>query len=82
MDKYALSSDNSCEVMNLSSSVDVILLSEANQTEMINFLFILITMLLQNNPALWDRSIKMIKESVQLEVLSKIKENLSLSEET
>ena len=58
LDQYVEKSDVVSEASEISSGVDVVLLSEGNKAELINIMFIFMTLLITNKITIWDNAIE------------------------
>lgn len=75
LDDYVLQTKKESE--EISKGIDVVLLSDGDIAEIINILFIFITLLVTNKISIWEKALDLMEDEVSKNLLLQIKENLS-----
>lgn len=77
LDSYVEKSDVVSGASQISNGVDVVLLSQGNKAELINIMFIYMTLMVTNKISLWDSTLSSMSNQTSINLLNQIKENLS-----
>ena len=77
LDMFVKNQDSTGDHSEISSGIDVVLISEGNQSELINLIFIFITLLVNYKYKLWEDTIKSIPDESSMKLLVQIKNNLT-----